>query len=191
MKKIINNLLIASSLLTVAACDGSVRDNLGLRKSSPNEFTVVANPPLSLPPEFSLRPPVDGIVSLEEDIPKEARKVLFEQVAYSSKDNKSKSESVFSKNFGASPENLQIKSILIEDELASAKVAEKKGMFDKIASFSLLGNGVNSSSVVDAKLEKERITNNIKEGEQITAGETPTLDSSDGDKALLDRILGR
>ena len=50
--------LIIAALGIVVSCSGNVQDSLGLRRSAPNEFRVVSNPPLSLPPEFSLRPPV-------------------------------------------------------------------------------------------------------------------------------------
>lgn len=49
--------LLAS--LALAGC-GGVRQTLGLVRQSPDEFAVVAKPPLELPPDFGLRPPVPG-----------------------------------------------------------------------------------------------------------------------------------
>ncbi len=48
-------------LLAVAltACSG-VRDQLGLTKKPPDEFTVIRKAPLVLPPNFNLRPPTPG-----------------------------------------------------------------------------------------------------------------------------------
>lgn len=45
--------------LALAGC-GGVRQTLGLVRTSPDEFAVVAKPPLVLPPDFGLRPPVPG-----------------------------------------------------------------------------------------------------------------------------------
>ena len=45
--------------LVLGAC-GGVRDTLGLAKRSPDEFTVVRKAPLSMPPDFNLRPPTPG-----------------------------------------------------------------------------------------------------------------------------------
>lgn len=47
--------------LALAAC-GGVKDDLGLSKEAPDEFAVVRNAPLSLPPDFNLRPPKPGEV---------------------------------------------------------------------------------------------------------------------------------
>ncbi len=52
-------LLIAAMGSLAAAC-GSLKDDLGLVKKAPDEFAVVRNAPLSLPPDFSLRPPEVG-----------------------------------------------------------------------------------------------------------------------------------
>src|SRR5689334_7871027 len=45
--------------LALGGC-GGVRQTLGLVRNSPDEFAVVAKPPLTLPPDFGLRPPVPG-----------------------------------------------------------------------------------------------------------------------------------
>src|SRR3990170_1233498 len=52
-------LIIAGLTLAVSAC-GGFRENLGLTKQSPDEFRVVSRAPLTLPPDYSLRPPEPG-----------------------------------------------------------------------------------------------------------------------------------
>ncbi len=47
--------------LTASGC-GGLKDDLGLAKKAPDEFAVVRNAPLSLPPNFNLRPPKPGEV---------------------------------------------------------------------------------------------------------------------------------
>ncbi|MEL0015072.1 MAG: DUF3035 domain-containing protein, partial [Rhodospirillales bacterium] len=47
-------------LVAMTAGCGSVKDELGLEKKAPDEFTVVRNAPLSLPPNYNLRPPKPG-----------------------------------------------------------------------------------------------------------------------------------
>lgn len=52
---------IAIALLLLSACSGDeVKSTLGLERSAPDEFKVVSRPPLSVPPEFTLRPPLPG-----------------------------------------------------------------------------------------------------------------------------------
>ena len=51
-------LLATCSLLALTACGGgTVKETLGIGHKAPDEFRVVARPPLSMPPQFNLRPP--------------------------------------------------------------------------------------------------------------------------------------
>ena len=52
MKKIV----ILCLLAFVAGCSGITKETLGIAKKSPNETVVETRKPLSLPPEFDLRP---------------------------------------------------------------------------------------------------------------------------------------
>lgn len=52
MKKI---LLSSICLMLLSACE-LTRSDLGLEKESPDEMLVVSRAPLSIPPEFGLRP---------------------------------------------------------------------------------------------------------------------------------------
>src|SRR3546814_8005136 len=52
-------LIVAGLALAVSAC-GGFRDSLGLTKQSPDEFRVVSRAPLTLPPDYNLRPPEPG-----------------------------------------------------------------------------------------------------------------------------------
>ena len=45
--------------LSLGGCEGAKRA-LGMEKTIPNEFDVVANAPLAIPPDFALRPPRPG-----------------------------------------------------------------------------------------------------------------------------------
>ncbi len=62
--------LVAAGLLGVAAlalgaCEDT-RKVLGVDKAPPDEFRVVSRAPLTLPPDFSLRPPAPGSVRPQE-----------------------------------------------------------------------------------------------------------------------------
>ncbi|MBR1605301.1 MAG: DUF3035 domain-containing protein [Alphaproteobacteria bacterium] len=52
MKKIV----ISSIVVTMLCACGVTRDDLGLEKESPDEMMVISRAPLSIPPEFNLRP---------------------------------------------------------------------------------------------------------------------------------------
>lgn len=53
---------LAAIAITAAACGEGLKQDLGLSKQAPDEFAVVRNAPLSLPPNFNLRPPKPGEV---------------------------------------------------------------------------------------------------------------------------------
>lgn len=51
--------------LSLTACD-STRRALGYDKAPPDEFQVVQRAPLSMPPDFNLRPPMPGLIRPQE-----------------------------------------------------------------------------------------------------------------------------
>lgn len=56
MNKMLNLILAAMLVLALNACSTATKEKLGMTKKAPNEFMVSPRPPLSLPPEFDLRP---------------------------------------------------------------------------------------------------------------------------------------
>ena len=53
-------LTAVAALLATSACSSGVRQALGAEKATPDEFRVVTIAPLSVPPEYNLRPPEPG-----------------------------------------------------------------------------------------------------------------------------------
>ena len=51
--------VLAAVALGTGACS-NLRQQIGLDKQVPDEFRIVARPPLSMPPDFALRPPQPG-----------------------------------------------------------------------------------------------------------------------------------
>mgnify|MGYP005856229123 CR=1 FL=1 len=70
-------LIVAGLGLALAGCSG-LGQALGLSKRPPDEFEVVAKQPLTVPPDFNLRPPADEELSLKDQNPREmAYRALF------------------------------------------------------------------------------------------------------------------
>jgi hypothetical protein len=68
-------------LATVAGCDTTVQEQLGLGKRAPDEFQVVRRAPLVIPPDYALRPPGEGggggaVARAQPDPSAEAREIL-------------------------------------------------------------------------------------------------------------------
>lgn len=71
--------LIAVSAVALTAC-GTVRQSIGLTKVVPDEFLTVASAPLTVPPEYGLRPPAPGQPRPQELAPESAaRQILLGQ----------------------------------------------------------------------------------------------------------------
>ena len=71
--------LMASTSLALTAC-GSLRQSVGLTKVTPDEFVTVSTAPLTVPPEYGLRPPALGQPRPQELAPESAaRQILLGQ----------------------------------------------------------------------------------------------------------------
>ena len=71
--------LIALASCLFAACSlQDARDTLGMGKNSPDEYLVVQRAPLSLPPNFELRPPTPGEARQQYDnLRRQAERILL------------------------------------------------------------------------------------------------------------------
>jgi hypothetical protein len=48
------------AITALSACGKNLQEDLGLVKKAPDEFAVVTRAPLSVPPDYTLRPPTPG-----------------------------------------------------------------------------------------------------------------------------------
>jgi hypothetical protein len=193
-------------VLTVGACTGQeVQETLGVNRKAPDEFVVYSRPPLSVPPEFDLKPPRPGeespnVVTTED----QAREVLLgtkrppatlDEAAAKvdtsvetavepvlSSDAPSSAQSSFLSKAGADKADANIRQ-----ELAKDVVAEPKKKKQAQSLYESIVQDEKTEPVVDAKAEAERIRANRDKGKPVTDGETPT--QSEKSKSILDKIL--
>jgi hypothetical protein len=72
-------LTLTTSMLALGACS-SVRSGMGMNKITPDEFLTVSTAPLTVPPEYGLRPPSPGQPRPQELAPESAaRQILLGQ----------------------------------------------------------------------------------------------------------------
>jgi len=72
-------LTLAVSALALSGC-GGIRQGIGLAKVVPDEFVTVSTAPLTVPPEYGLRPPAPGQPRPQELAPESAaRQILLGQ----------------------------------------------------------------------------------------------------------------
>jgi hypothetical protein len=80
-------LLLTGSMLGLASCGNSdaLSRTFGLTRDAPDEFTVTTRAPLSMPPDYSLRPPRPGAARpMEQSERTQAEEALVPQTALGS-----------------------------------------------------------------------------------------------------------
>lgn len=188
--------------LSLAACDGNtVKDQLGLYRSAPDEYTVVSRPPLSVPPQFGLRPPSATASSPNEQPasdqaaslvlggagkPDTAVTPVTASPVVKAKAGKvapaSGADAQFLKKAGADQADPNVREALVEEKYQQIEKKASEGWMDKLD-----WTSNSKDPMVDAAKEAERIQRNSDGGKPVTEGETPQVKGRD--KGLLGDIL--
>ncbi len=71
MKRAVGAVLLLAAAVAMSGC-GETRKALGWEKSPPDEFRIVSRAPLTLPPDYGLRPPAPGAARPNESSPQDA-----------------------------------------------------------------------------------------------------------------------
>lgn len=176
--------MTAGALL--AGCE-SARKVFGNEKSGPDEFAVYSRPPLSLPPDYRLRPPVPGTGRpQEQDTHNIAERAMLGK---SLKANRNRTPAqgsvgiqVLLRDTGGLNASPDIRSVLNEE--TSILSIEDQGFVDKLIFW--VDEKPFEGTVVDAEKEQRRIRENQALGKPITEGETPQIKRKRGRKGLLE-----
>ncbi|MDB2415237.1 DUF3035 domain-containing protein [Rickettsiales bacterium] len=182
MKKIINIIAISAAALVVG-CSGEIKDQLGLSRNVPNEFEVVPNAPLSMPPDFALRAPVKKSESSEvANIAYQTKQSLL---GYNSKGDerlrktKSSAEKAFLAKLDLGDADDNVRELLIQDEIEAEKAQEKKEWYNKIREYTGKSDK-NADPIVDATKERERIIEQKTAGNEVTGDDAHVAEGSEG-----------
>ena len=171
--------LIAAMVLAVSACSG-FQKQLGLTKQSPDEFKVVARAPLTVPPDFALRPPEPGIPRPQEGTTsQQARNAVFrlQQPQATTlqgeieSDGRSLGELSLLKAAGASQSDPNIRRV-IDAETKQLNTENE----DFLEALVFWRDPLAPGEIVDADEESKRLRENAALGKSVTAGETPTIE---------------
>jgi hypothetical protein len=179
--------IVAAAVALIAplgACsDGmsGVKSSLGLTKEAPDEFGVVSRAPLSLPPDYTLRPPQAGSLRPQDSTPTEvARQTVF-RVATDKPDPKaapanvsttaSAGELALLKQVGAGAADPNIRRIV--DQENTRLLEADRSFTDRLIFWQKPeAPGV----VVDPQKEAQRLRENVAEGKPAVEGETPIIE---------------
>lgn len=173
MRKITGKFYLSACLLILAACSNA-KENLGLVKKSPDEFAVVKRAPLSMPPDYSLRPPMPGAPRPQEQSPDaQAKEAVFGQSEKANNVDFTQGENALLSQAGAAKADPQIRRKV--DSETALNTNQKKPVVKKILGLAGMEED-EAGTVVDAKKESERLRSNKEAGKPVTEGETPSIE---------------
>jgi hypothetical protein len=155
--------IVLSVFLTLHAFS-NFRDSAGVKRKSIDEFQVIENPPLIIPPDFNLLPPDQ----LEEKNIDDEERELAQEILFGLDENEIQTVTQLSTmNQILSQADALDASSSIREELDREFAQEIKtdGIFQI--------NWENEVEVLDAIKESERIRNKNFEGESIAEGDVP------------------
>lgn len=151
----------------LAGCS-DFRQAIGTEKSAPDEFQVVVRPPLSLPPDFNLRPNADNLQTAARAAP-EARnlaRTLLER-----------------RNIASTGYEQLFQLSAIEPDIRNKVDEETAGIrFERRLPIQIIFGGLpNVGPVLDQMAEDRRLRTNKLQQRAITQGATPAIDEVFGD----------
>lgn len=150
MNKSITVLAVLVAAGAASGCGGMQRA-LGSARTAPDEFRVVTQAPLTLPPDYSLRPPRPGETRPEELQPsQDARAALFgQEIARGA----SQGERSLVANAGAEAVDPNIRDTI--DYESQGIVRRNQDFVDRVLSFG--GSGAAPAAPLNAEEEAARI----------------------------------
>ena len=166
---VLTGTMLGSFLLLSACSEGALR-TFGLTKDSPDEFTVVTHPPLSMPPSFVLVPPRPGAPNPNEQSARDqAQEALAPQTALmgGSSGASAGQAALLTQTGPAAPAD-------IRDRVDSQKTADsdKAGFIDKLLYWRKPNTG---DTQVDPAAEAKRLRENSALGQGVEVGDTPII----------------
>ena len=178
-------------LIGLGACS-STREILGLTKRSPDEFRVVTRAPLSLPPDYNLRPPTPGAPRPQEGTSRDqAQSAVFgyqpngQPVGISPQEeaanelligegegtqSQSAGESVIIQNASIAGIDPNIRQVVDQETNEEASNSETF-----VESIVFWRKPAPYGTVIDATEEQKRLQENAALGKPVNEGEVPVI----------------
>jgi len=167
MKNILIIVLLSS--LFIVSCS-KVRESAGVNRKSMDEFAVIENPPLIIPPDFNLLPP-DQLEekNLENEESELAKEILFglEEDTETNNLKLSTMENILNQSMAEGIDNS------IREEIDEQFASEKK---------STSKSWDNEMEILDSIAESERLRNELFNDELKSNEEIPTVKVKDKSK---------
>ncbi len=160
-------------------------------KSPPDEFAVYSRPPLSMPPNYGLRPPAPGQTRPQEVVPRNQAATAIRggqkggagaQGAPGSQPAISSGTQALLRAAGAHKADPGIRTLVNRE--SSIQVEENVTLADRILFWKKPGE-TEKGTIVDPAKEAKRIRENPALGRPLTEGDTPTIERARGVRGIF------
>jgi len=168
----------------------SARKAFGNKKTAPDEFVVYKRPPLTLPPQYGLRPPEPGADRPQLVSPRdEAKSAVLNPAGRQPVQQPAQQQPAASPGMAAllSKTGAQNAEPGIRDTVnkeSTVLATEDRRFIDKLIFW--VDDAPHPGTVVDAEKEQQRIRENQALGKPITDGKVPEIKRKPQRKGLLD-----
>jgi hypothetical protein len=168
--RLVGPVLLGSALLVLGGCSDGLSRTFGLTRDAPDEYTVTTRAPLSMPPDYNLRPPRPGAPRPQEQSERQqAAEALVPQLALGAPQGSvSPGQAALLEQTGPSAP-ADIRSRVDRD-------ANRDNADDSFIDKVLYWRKPNTQHVqVDAQKESQRLRENAALGESPDVGNTPII----------------
>jgi hypothetical protein len=190
MKRMRWIVLTAAVAVVVSGCSDT-KEFLGQGKRPPDEFAVYSRAPLSLPPDYALRPPAPGTARPQNVMPRDTAKQALLGEQFNTQAGGASSVDVVGVSPGTQVLLERTGALDADPEIRTQVNSETSILAEEDQSFTerlmFWGNPTEYGTVVDPVQEARRIHENQALGQPITEGETPTIERKR--RALLEGIF--
>ena len=186
MNKATLTIILFSVAALLGGCE-SLNKAFGYGKNAPDEFAVYARAPLSLPPDYGLRPPRRGATdsaTIATPSGGGLLEALKKKQAPTREVQAGPGVQALLRETGALDADPNIRAEI--DRETSIMTKDNRGVTERILFFGAAGS---STSVIDPVKESRRIRENQALGRPITAGETPTIERKKKKKSPLEGLF--
>ena len=164
----------------LAGCQSTAKA-LGMTKVVPDEFRVVTKAPLTVPPDYSLRPPTPGQPRPQELQPESAARTAL--LGDRAREQRSQGEKLLVAKAGADKADPLVRYV-VDDEFGDLAHKEpsfadrvmfwRKDKKDAAAADTAKASGAETSTPIDPQIEANRIKSLVGDKQQVVIQREPT-----------------
>jgi len=165
------SLLLGCSVLFLSGCGGDkLSRTFGLTRDAPDEYTVTTRAPLSMPPDYNLRPPQPGMARPQEQSERQqAQEALVPQTALGAPESSGSAGQTALLQESGPPAPADIRRKVDAD---ANRAEADQGFIDKLLYWRKPDT---ENAQVDAQKESQRLRENAALGQGPDVGSTPII----------------